>query len=74
MGKSGISVMCFLFGAIWTFCLNRNDCDFNNLIISCPHVIILRLISFLQHWMVAARAEDKPALEGLVGAIKALSD
>jgi hypothetical protein len=63
--------MWFLFGAIcWTVWLNRNDYVFNNILISSPCTIIFRLISFLQHWMVAVRVEDKASLERLVDAIK----
>jgi hypothetical protein len=63
--------MWFLFGAIcWTVWLNRNDYVFNNILISSPCTIIFRLISFLQHWMVAVRVEDKAALERFVDAIK----
>jgi hypothetical protein len=32
--------------------------------------MLFRLISFLHHWMAAARAEDMDVLEGLVEAIK----
>jgi hypothetical protein len=61
-----------LFGTIvWTLWLNRNDVVFNNLVVSSPRAVIFRLISFLQHWMVAARVEDMAALEGLVELIKA---
>jgi hypothetical protein len=62
--KSEISVMWFLFGAIlWILWFNRNDCVFNNLVIFSPRAVIFR--------MVAARTEDKVALEGMVDAIKA---
>jgi hypothetical protein len=64
-----------LFGAIcWTLWLNRKNCVFNNLLISSSRAVIFKLISFLQHWMVAAWAKDKAALEGLVDAIKALPE
>jgi hypothetical protein len=63
--------MWFLFGVIcWTLWLNRNDFVFNNLLISSLHAIIFRLISFLQHWMIAAQ-EDRSALELVVVAIRA---
>jgi hypothetical protein len=52
--------MWFLFGAIvWTLWLTRNDCVFNNLVISSLRAVIYRLLSFLQHWMVVVLAEER---------------
>jgi hypothetical protein len=47
--------------------LNRNDCVFNNSLISSPRTIIFRLLSFLQHW--AVRVGDRRALEEVVEAM-----
>jgi hypothetical protein len=44
---------------------------FNNLLISSPRAIIFKLISFLQHWMVTMREEDRSALEQITEAIQA---
>jgi hypothetical protein len=47
-GNKGLRAMWFLFGCVcWVLWFNRNDCIFNNTIISSPRAIIFRLISFL---------------------------
>jgi hypothetical protein len=61
-----MGTMLFLFGAIyWTLWLNRNDFIFNNLLISSMRAVIFRLLSFLQHWVIAVQ-EDRSALEQVV--------
>jgi hypothetical protein len=50
LGPEKMNVIWILFGAItWTLWLNRNDCGFNNSLVSSPCAIIYRLLSFLQH-------------------------
>jgi hypothetical protein len=56
------------FGVFW---LNRNDCVFNNKIVSSPHAILFHLISFLQHWMVVSLGRDRGVLELMVEDFKA---
>jgi hypothetical protein len=56
------------FGVFW---LNRNDCVFNNKIVSSPHAILFHLISFLQHWMVVSLGCDRGVLELMVEDFKA---
>jgi hypothetical protein len=66
-GTKGLMVLWFLFGFVcWVLWLNRNDCIFNNKIDSSSHVILFRLISFLQHWMAASLGEDRAMLESMV--------
>jgi hypothetical protein len=55
----------------WVLCLNRNDCVFNNKIVWSPHVILIKLISFLQHWMVMSLGGDMAMLESMVEDIRA---
>jgi hypothetical protein len=43
----------------------------NNKLISSPRAIVFKLLSFLQHRMVATKGEDMRALEGLTNMIKA---
>jgi hypothetical protein len=52
--------LCFLFEAIcWTLWPNRNDCIFNNRIISSPRAIIFRLISFMHpYWTITSTEES----------------
>jgi hypothetical protein len=70
-GESGIGLMWFLVGAIvWSLWLHRNECVFNDVVISSPLAIVYRPLSFLQHWMGAERVEGKTALEELVDSIK----
>jgi hypothetical protein len=62
--------LLFMFGAIcWTLWLNRNDYIFKNKVISSPRALIYKLISFLQHWMIATWG-DREALERLAEAIR----
>jgi hypothetical protein len=72
LGAKRMSVMWIMFEAIcWTLWLNRNVFLFNNLLISFLHATIFILISFLQHWMVAVREEDRSALERVTKTIRA---
>jgi hypothetical protein len=64
-----MKVIWFLFGAVWwTLWLNRNDCIFNNKIISSPRAIIFRQISFL---VVASSEDDRASLKWMVDEVRA---
>jgi hypothetical protein len=43
---------------------------FSNKIVSSPRAILFRLISFLQHWMVASLGDDRAVLELMVEDIR----
>jgi hypothetical protein len=50
-----MGLVWFLFGAVcWTLWFNHNNFVFNNKITSSPRALIFRLISLMQHWMVAS--------------------
>jgi hypothetical protein len=71
LGIGKTRVIWFLFGAIcWTLWLNRNDFIFSNKLISSPRAIIFKMLSFLQHMMVANAEEDRRVLEKLNDEIK----
>jgi hypothetical protein len=50
--------------------LNRNDFIFHNNIVSSPRALIFRLISFLQHWMMASTGADRASLEQMVEEVR----
>jgi hypothetical protein len=52
-GHKGNGVMFFLYGAVcWQLWLNRNDWVFRDRIISSPHLVIYKLLFFMQRWTI----------------------
>jgi hypothetical protein len=67
--------LTFLFGAIsWTLWLNQNDLVFNSKIISSPKALIFKLISVVQHWVIAVTGPDRGQLEQIAEALSGRMD
>jgi hypothetical protein len=58
-GETEWEISLHLWSNFWTLWLNRNDLVFNSKIISTLRALIFKLISFLQHWVIAMTGPDR---------------